>query len=74
MEYIYIGRSELVALVVGLITGFLYSLLTLPIPAPNVLGGILAIIFTYVGYVLVKLYRKQIAFGRPSTVTVHAET
>jgi XapX domain-containing protein len=65
MEYLYVGRNELVALVVGLVTGFLYSLLSLPIPAPPVLGGILAIIFTFVGYVIVKLYRKQITFGRP---------
>ena len=62
MEYLYVGRNELVALVVGLVTGFLYSLLNLPIPAPNVLGGILAIIFTFAGYVIVKLVRKQITF------------
>src|SRR5262245_45087668 len=45
MEYVYVGRNELVALVVGLMTGTIYSYLNLPIPAPNVLGGILAIIF-----------------------------
>ncbi|MBX9820005.1 DUF1427 family protein [Afipia birgiae] len=67
MEYLYVGRNELVALVVGLVTGFLYSLLNLPIPAPNVLGGILAIIFTFAGYVIVKLIRKQITFGRPES-------
>ncbi len=67
MEYLYVGRNELVALIVGLVTGFLYSLLNLPIPAPNVLGGILAIIFTFAGYVIVKLIRKQITFGRPES-------
>jgi XapX domain-containing protein len=74
MEYLYVGRNELVALVVGLVTGFLYSLLNLPIPAPNVLGGILAIIFTFAGYVIVKLVRKQITFGRPGVRGVRAET
>lgn len=71
-QYIYIGRTEITALVVGLVTGFLYSLLDLPIPAPNVLGGILAIIFTYVGLVIVQMMRKEAAFGRPpSTVSEH---
>ena len=73
MEYLYVGRNELVALVVGLVTGFLYSLLNLPIPAPNVLGGILAIIFTFAGYVIVKLVRKQITFGRPESHSLRVE-
>ena len=54
MEYIYLGRNEWVALAVGLITGALYSWLSLPIPAPNVFGGILAIIFTFIGYVIIQ--------------------
>jgi len=65
MEYVYVGRNELVALVVGLITGTIYSYLNLPIPAPNVLGGILAIIFTFIGYVIVQKIRGQVTFGRP---------
>jgi XapX domain-containing protein len=65
MEYIYLGRNELVALVVGLVTGAIYSFLNLPIPAPNVLGGILAIIFTFIGYAIVRKFRGQITFGRP---------
>lgn len=74
MEYVYMGRNEFVALLVGLVTGFLYSLLNLPIPAPNVLGGVLAIIFTFAGYVIVKLQRREIAFGRPAAPrTVRAE-
>ena len=64
-QYIYVGRAEIVALVVGLVTGSLYSLLDLPIPAPNVLGGILAIIFTYAGLVIVQLIRKEATFGPP---------
>ena len=50
MHYVYVGRNEWVALVVGLITGTLYTWLNLPIPAPNVAGGIFAILFTYIGY------------------------
>ncbi len=67
-QYIYVGRAEIVALVVGLVTGFLYSLLNLPIPAPNVLGGILAIVFTYTGLVIVQLMRKEAKFGPPPAV------
>jgi XapX domain-containing protein len=64
-QYIYVGRTEITALVVGLVTGALYSLLDLPIPAPNVLGGILAIVFTYIGLVIVQIARKEAAFGPP---------
>ncbi len=68
MHYIYVGRNELVALVVGLVTGTLYSWLGLPIPAPNVIGGIIAIIFTFIGYVIVQKIRGQVAFGPPPAV------
>ncbi|MDP9400019.1 MAG: DUF1427 family protein, partial [Actinomycetota bacterium] len=57
MQYVYVGRTEILAGVVGLVTGFIYSLLDLPIPAPNVLGGILAIIFTFVGLLIVQVVR-----------------
>ena len=65
MEYVYIGRNEVVAAIVGLITGTLYSWLELPIPAPNVFGGILAIIFTFAGYLTVQKYRGVVMFGAP---------
>ncbi|MBS7542155.1 DUF1427 family protein [Ancylobacter oerskovii] len=65
MHYVYVGRNEVVALAVGLITGTIYSYLNLPIPAPNVLGGIFAIIFTFIGYLIVQKMRGQIGFGRP---------
>ncbi|VVE60354.1 XapX domain-containing protein [Pandoraea captiosa] len=65
MQYVYVGRNELVALIVGLVTGTLYSWLNLPIPAPNVLGGIFAIIFTFLGYLIVNAWRRSVTFGRP---------
>jgi len=39
--------------------------LNLPIPAPNVLGGNLAILFTFTGLVIVGLIRGEVKFGRP---------
>ncbi|MGE0846599.1 MAG: XapX domain-containing protein [Flavobacteriaceae bacterium] len=65
MQYVYVGRNEIVALVVGLVTGALYSWLELPIPAPNVLGGIFAIIFTFIGYLIVQKIRGQVTFSAP---------
>jgi len=73
MQYIYVGRTEILALGVGLVTGFIYSLLDLPIPAPNVLGGILAIIFTYIGLIIVQLLRKEAAFGPPPPTTAERD-
>jgi XapX domain-containing protein len=69
-QYIYVGRTEITALVVGVVTGALYSLLDLPIPAPNVLGGIMAIIFTYVGLVIVQMARKEATFGPPPAAEI----
>lgn len=68
MQYVYIGRTELKALLVGLVTGVLYGLLKLPIPAPPVLGGNLAILFTFIGLVIVGMVRKEITLGRPPTM------
>lgn len=64
-SHIFVGRTEIKALAVGLATGALYGALQLPIPAPNVLGGNLAILFTFIGLVTVGLFRREIAFGRP---------
>ena len=61
-QQIGIGQTELLASLVGLITGLLYTTLRAPIPAPNVLGGIFAIIGTWVGFVIVGLMRGQVTF------------
>lgn len=63
--YVYVGRTEIKALIVGLVTGALYGILKLPIPAPNVLGGNLAILFTFIGLVIIGLLRHELALGRP---------
>ena len=73
MQYVYVGRTEILAGGVGLVTGFIYSLLDLPIPAPNVLGGILAIIFTFVGLLIVQLARGEAALGRPPRSAAQAD-
>jgi XapX domain-containing protein len=60
---ITIGHTELLASLVGLVTGLLYTGLRAPIPAPNVLGGIFAIIGTFLGLVLVMALRGDLTFG-----------
>lgn len=61
-QNIGIGETELLAALVGLITGVLYTALRAPVPAPPVLGGILAIIGTWVGFVIVGMIRGQVTF------------
>ncbi|EBA5554242.1 DUF1427 family protein [Salmonella enterica subsp. enterica serovar Portland] len=41
---------------VGFGIGAFFTLLRLPIPAPNVLPGILSIVFMYIGYMVVKFF------------------
>jgi XapX domain-containing protein len=60
--HIAIGQTELLASLVGLVTGLLYTGLRAPIPAPNVLGGIFAIIGTFAGLVIVGLMRGEVTF------------
>ncbi|MGE0846598.1 MAG: DUF1427 family protein [Flavobacteriaceae bacterium] len=63
MLNITIGAVELQAAAVGLVTGLLYTGVRAPIPAPNVLGGIFAIIGTFVGLAAVAAVRGQLTFG-----------
>jgi len=63
MVNITLGMIELQASMVGLVTGLLYTAVRAPIPAPNVLGGILAIIGTFVGFAAVAAMRGQLSFG-----------
>lgn len=56
------GSTELLASGVGLVTGLLYTSVRAPIPAPNVLGGIFAILGTFIGYLAVAAMRGQVVF------------
>ena len=47
-------QEMLLALVAGLIVGFLFAFIKLPIPAPPALPGILGIIGIYLGF---KIYQ-----------------
>ena len=61
-QNIGIGETEMLAALVGLITGVLYTALRAPVPAPPVLGGIFAIIGTWIGFVMVGVMRGQVTF------------
>nr|WP_176602672.1 MULTISPECIES: DUF1427 family protein [Citrobacter] len=39
---------------IGFGIGALFTLCRIPIPAPNVLPGVLSIVFMYIGYLVVK--------------------
>lgn len=60
MVEISLGSVELQAAGVGLITGLIYTAVRAPIPAPNVLGGIFAIIGTFIGFVFVAAMRGEL--------------
>ncbi|MBF8176110.1 MAG: DUF1427 family protein [Burkholderiaceae bacterium] len=62
MVEIGFGQTEILASVVGLVTGLIYTSVRAPIPAPNVLGGIFAILGTFIGYVFVAAMRGQLVF------------
>ncbi|WP_076593523.1 DUF1427 family protein [Herminiimonas arsenitoxidans] len=62
MVEIGFGQTEILASCVGLVTGLIYTSVRAPIPAPNVLGGIFAILGTFIGFVFVAALRGQLAF------------
>ncbi len=50
------GLVELKAMAVGLVVGFLFARLNLPIPAPPALAGVLGIVGIYLGFRLSGLF------------------
>jgi XapX domain-containing protein len=52
-----IDALVLKALVTGLLTGAIFAVLNLPIPAPSALAGVLGIVGIFLGYVLVTYFR-----------------
>lgn len=53
-------QDVLLALAVGVITGFVFTFFKLPIPAPNVLPGVVAIVGVYGGGKLFEVVSKLI--------------
>lgn len=49
-------KEVLLATLSGLIVGFLFGFLKLPIPAPPALAGVMGIVGIYLGYQLFKLF------------------
>ncbi|UTR16972.1 XapX domain-containing protein [Salipaludibacillus sp. LMS25] len=45
-------QEVILALVAGLVVGFLFGLIKLPIPAPPALAGVMGIFGVYLGYKL----------------------
>ena len=46
------------AIITGLVVGGVFSLLNIPIPAPNKIEGILGIVGIFLGYLLIQYLRK----------------
>lgn len=63
MVEIGIGSTEIQAALVGLVTGLIYTAARAPIPAPNVLGGIFAIVGTFVGFIGVAAVSGELHFA-----------
>lgn len=53
-----IMREIILSLLTGLILGGIFSVIKLPIPAPQTLAGIMGIIGIFLGYTLVQLFIK----------------
>ncbi len=47
-------KDIFMAFLTGLITGAIFSLIKLPIPAPPTLAGVMGIVGIFVGYIIVK--------------------
>lgn len=50
------AQLTVLALTTGLVTGALFRLLTIPIPAPPDLPGVMGIVGIYVGYKLIDYF------------------
>ncbi len=50
------GLVEIKAVVAGIVVGFLFARLNLPMPAPPALAGVLGIVGIYLGYRLSGLF------------------
>lgn len=46
------------ALIVGIITGIIFAVFKLPIPAPITIAGLLGIIGIYLGYIFINSFKQ----------------
>lgn len=46
-------KTDILSLLTGFMVGIVFGLFKLPIPAPNILSGILGIVGIFVGYKLI---------------------
>ncbi len=53
-------RTEISALLVGIAVGAFFTLIKLPIPAPNALSGVLGVAGIYIGKKLVEFIAQNI--------------
>ncbi|MFZ8826055.1 MAG: XapX domain-containing protein [Candidatus Caldipriscus sp.] len=51
-------KEIILAFLTGFITGAIFALLKLPVPAPQTLAGIMGIVGLFLGYVVVKMFLK----------------
>ena len=50
--------TYILSIITGIITGGIFSLLNMPIPAPNRIEGILGIIGVYFGFIIISYFKK----------------
>lgn len=56
-------KEVILALLTGVIVGFIFALLKLPIPAPPALAGVTGIVGVYLGFKLFQWLAPMIQFG-----------
>jgi len=53
-------QEILLSLLMGCVTGFLFSLFNLPVPAPPTLAGVMGIVGLFLGYILGQFLGKKV--------------
>jgi len=53
-------QEVLLSLLLGCVTGFLFSFFNLPVPAPPTLAGLMGIVGLFVGYLLGKVLKAKV--------------
>lgn len=61
MEVYKLMKEIILSLITGIIVGFLFALLKLPIPAPPALAGVTGIVGVYLGFKLFQMIAPMFA-------------